>query len=379
MTTETKTLQIFKAGRHVAMSGDALNFSESDLQASAEAYDPALHEAPIVVGHPKGDAPAYGWIKSLSFQDGGLEAGPHQVDPQFAEMVAANRFKKISASFYAPSAPQNPVPGVYYLRHVGFLGAQPPAVKGLRTPEFADAEDGVIEFSDAWSDMQNASLWRRMREWIISRFGLDEADKTIPDFSVAALEDAARECAEAEQDDQGDQPASFSESAAPPSNQQKANTVTPEEKAALEAENAALKKDLADANEREKKAAAAARHADNAAFAEGLIKEGRLLPAHKEFMVSFMDHLSADSGVLEFGEGDGRKTTPALDGLRDYLQAQPKLVDFQEHASGAMAKAVDLNDPSAIHAKAVEFQESEKAAGRTVDIATAVQHVMQQA
>ncbi len=52
--------------------------------------------------------------------DGALSATPRQVDPAFAEMVEAGRFKKISASFYAPSASGNPVPGTYYLRHVGF-------------------------------------------------------------------------------------------------------------------------------------------------------------------------------------------------------------------------------------------------------------------
>ena len=79
------------------MSGAALDFSVDDLAASAAAYDPALSEAPIVVGHPVTDAPAYGWVKSLAFAGGGLEAEPDQVDPAFAEMVAAGRFKKISA------------------------------------------------------------------------------------------------------------------------------------------------------------------------------------------------------------------------------------------------------------------------------------------
>lgn len=76
-------------------------------------------------------------MRSLAAGDDGLNAEPHQVDPEFAEMVNAGRFKKISASFYTPDAPNNPVPGVYYLRHVGFLGAQPPAVKGLKQAEFA--------------------------------------------------------------------------------------------------------------------------------------------------------------------------------------------------------------------------------------------------
>ena len=144
----TKPLHIFKPGRQTAMSGVTLEFSESDLEASARAYDPAKHEAPIVVGHPKHDAPAYGWVKSLAAGADGLNAEPHQVDANFAELVAAGRYKKISASFYLPDAPNNPVPGVYYLRHVGFLGAQPPAVKGLKQAEFADAEDGIVEFGD---------------------------------------------------------------------------------------------------------------------------------------------------------------------------------------------------------------------------------------
>jgi hypothetical protein len=144
----TKLLHIFKSGHHVAMNGAALEFSEADLAASARAYDPALHEAPVVIGHPKHDAPAYAWVKSLVTSEDGLNAEPRQVDPAFAEMVNAGRFKKISASFYAPDAPNNPVPGVYYLRHVGFLGAQPPAVKGLKQVEFAETEAGVVEFSD---------------------------------------------------------------------------------------------------------------------------------------------------------------------------------------------------------------------------------------
>ena len=133
--SKSKPIHIFKAGSHTAMSGATLAFSESDLQATARAYDPSKHEAPLVVGHPRADAPAYGWVKSLAYSENGLQAEPDQVDAQFAELVGTGRFKKISASFYPPESSANPVPGVYYLRHVGFLGAQPPAVKGLKQVE----------------------------------------------------------------------------------------------------------------------------------------------------------------------------------------------------------------------------------------------------
>ncbi|MBV4551719.1 peptidase [Pseudomonas sp. SWRI102] len=141
-------LHIFKPGTHTAQCGTTYNFTEADLTATVAAYNPSLHEAPLVIGHPQHDAPAAGWVKSLSATAHGLIAEPQQIDASFAEQIAKGSYKKISASFYHPTAANNPVPGVYYLRHVGFLGAQPPAVKGLRPIELAEGEPGVIEFSE---------------------------------------------------------------------------------------------------------------------------------------------------------------------------------------------------------------------------------------
>lgn len=358
-------IQIFKSGKHTAMSGASLSFSESDLAASAKAYDPALHEAPIVIGHPKADGPAYGWVKSLSYGEG-LVAEPHQVDAEFAEMVKAGRFKKISASFYTPEAKANPVPGVYYLRHVGFLGAQPPAVKGLKQVEFADSEQDVVEFGD-WDDRTNSSLWRGMRDWLIAKFGLEEADKALPGWNVQSLADSA---AQPESDESLVSPA-FLESNPQP----KGDEMSAEDKArlaALEAENENLKKAAADFAEAQATAARATRHADHLSFAEGLIKEGKLLPAQKDLSVAMLDFMAGQEQVVEFGEGDAKK--PLVDGFRDFLKALPKQVEFAEHAGGAL-NAVDATDPTALHQAAEEYMETEQKAGRTVNIAQAVAHV----
>lgn len=182
------SLQVFRAGRHVSSDGRAIEFTAADVDASARAYDPAIHEAPIVVGHPRDNEPAYGWVQSLAAHDGALEATPHQVEPQFAALVEQGRYKKISASFYTPESSSNPVPGIWYLRHVGFLGAQPPAVKGLRAPSFGEGEEGVVAFSEYIS----AGLWRRLREWLIAKFGLEVADQVAPGFEIEALESSAR-------------------------------------------------------------------------------------------------------------------------------------------------------------------------------------------
>ena len=44
---------IFRAGRHRTITGQEVEFSEADLNAIAAAYDTAVHEAPLVIGHPK--------------------------------------------------------------------------------------------------------------------------------------------------------------------------------------------------------------------------------------------------------------------------------------------------------------------------------------
>ena len=284
----SKPIQIFKPGWHTAMSGAAQEFSEADLAATAAAYDPARHEAPIVVGHPVSDGPAYGWVKALAFADGRLEADPDQVDPEFAEMVAAGRFKKISASFYPPESPRNPVPGVFYLRHVGFLGAQAPAVKGLRQPEFADGDDGLtIEI----------------------------------DFSEPS--------------------------------QKETTAVTPEEKAALEAENAQLKTQLADIRQ-------AQIHSGNAAFAEGLVAAGQMVPAQTAVAVATLDFLASQEALVEFGEGDDRQ--PLIEGFKTFLSGLPKRIDFGETATTAKAGEAET---------AIEFAAPH---GYTVDAETLSTH-----
>lgn len=87
------------------MNGVRFDFSEADLAATVKAYDPALHEAPLVIGHPKHDAPAAGWVKSLTGDAQGLTAEPQQVDPAFAELLAKHSFKKSRRPSITPMPP----------------------------------------------------------------------------------------------------------------------------------------------------------------------------------------------------------------------------------------------------------------------------------
>lgn len=361
-------LQIFRAGRHVAMSGETIEFSAADLAATCKAYDPALHEAPLVVGHPSHDLPAYGWVQSIKVSNGGMDASPTQVNPAFAEMVAAGSFKKISASFYSPDAPNNPVPGVYYLRHVGFLGAQAPAVKGLRQPSFADTEEGVLTFGEfgEYDASTIAMLWRNLREMLLVEFGAEKVDKYLPGYAVRDLELGAVDDLRAGTAQAATVSPAFAERQ-PPVTNPKERTLTPEEITALQAENARLAADLA-AN------VLAQTHAAHVAFCES-VPANRLTPAMKPVVLALLDSLTAGPAVVEFGEGDAK--APLIDAFKGFLQALPEQVAFgevatKERAGGAV---VDMNDAEAIANAATALQTKAQSDGHSMSHAQAVAQV----
>lgn len=136
---EQQSIEIFRSGRHTSEDGRSIDFTQADIQAIADGYNPSVHEAPLTIGHPVHDRPAYGWVQRLhATADGRLLMNARQLDPSFAESIKAGRYKKRSASFYAPGHPNNPKPGTWSLRHVGWLGAQPPAVQGMPDARFAE-------------------------------------------------------------------------------------------------------------------------------------------------------------------------------------------------------------------------------------------------
>ena len=132
--------EILKTGKFTSSNGVEKEFNLSDLEKIAADYNPSVSEAPIVIGHPKTNDPAYGWIDSLKVSGDRLIASAKQIVPEFIESLKNGLFKKRSVSL-TPDG---------YLRHVGFLGAELPAVKGLADISFSDdrSADESFEFSE---------------------------------------------------------------------------------------------------------------------------------------------------------------------------------------------------------------------------------------
>ncbi|HDR9585250.1 TPA: hypothetical protein QDC22_007516 [Burkholderia stabilis] len=286
-------LEIFRAGRRTAQDGQTYNITPADLAASAAAYDPAVHEAPLVIGHPEHDKPAYGWVKALHVAADVLQSDHQQVDPTFAEYVAAGRVKKRSAAFYHPEDPANPIPGVWYVRHVGFLGAQPPAVKGLRDPSFTEGdagntEFGLVYFSEPDDHQEQTDMSKELQEQLDAA---NAARKKAEDDAAAERKRTAD--AQAQAKTAGEQLAAFAE------------------------------------------AKKSERHAAHVSFAEARVKDGKLLPKDSAMLVVTLDRL-ADSAPVEFSEGDTTRTVSPSQWLQDLISGSAPKVEFGERAPGQL-------------------------------------------
>lgn len=137
-------IEVFRAGTFQDMAGNAQTIAAKDLQDIAARYDRESAPAPVVIGHPDTDTPAYGWVEHLYFERGILKATLENTVSEFADMVRAGRYKRVSISLFLPHSPNNPKPGNLYLKHVGFLGAAAPAVPGLKPVKFAGGASEAI-------------------------------------------------------------------------------------------------------------------------------------------------------------------------------------------------------------------------------------------
>lgn len=405
MNKPNATLPILPAGQHVALDGRPVEFTEAILREIAETYDPALHEAPLVIGHPKLNGPAYGWAKSLDVRDGMLYAEPHQVVPEFAEAANRKMYKKRSASVYLPDSPGNPVPGKHYLRHIGFLGAMPPAIKGIpdATLEFAEEEGALaLEFAEPPYALTGLTeILRRVRDYFIETAGAERADQIIPSWQLLSIEEDARrrldgmqstvsamsfsESSDVDTGGAAAAPAAESDSAAPdaegsqeePAAAADSSTSSTQQEPTMSAEE--REQQLAERERKvaESEALIAARQAEEkrkqvAEFAEGLVADGKLLPRHKLPLVELM--LSLPSAPLEFAEGDQAVSKGGEEVLREFLSSLPKQVDFAEKSRGS-GRNPDNDDAAAIATKARAYQAEQVKAGNHISTSAAVRHV----
>lgn len=352
-------IEVFKAGKHVSASGESITFSEKEVAAIAANYDPALHKAPLVVGHPKDNSPSFGRAASFGVVGGKLFASCDEVDASFAEAVNAKRYPKVSLSLYKPSSPSNPKPGVYYPRHIGFLGGMPPAVKGLADASFAGGADDFVSLELAFAEgdapatapageqpKPPASEEKPKADDDEMKSKVDALMKALP----ATLDDAAR-----------DKAAKFF-----------AELLATQPKPAETAEHAERRRKLEEGERALANEKRTMRREKNATFLNGLREKGVMLPVSQETALAFMDRLHGDGAdVASFGESE---TRPADQIFReDFLSRIPPAVSFSEvSAAGGEDRELDAEQ---LGKRAAAHREEQRAKGVNISQTQAVHEV----
>lgn len=195
-------IDLCRTGTWVAKSGCQVTFTAGDLDAIVEGYDPKKREAPLVFGHPKDDAPAYGWVEALRRNGDVLQGKFTQVADGVKELVAQGRYKKISIALF---------PDGKTLRHVGLLGAAAPAVSGLRSVKFEaeECDAKVFEFSeedfgDKGDEMTVEKLQRQLEEEKRKREAMEaEASQAKEEAKRQAAELSAYQAKQREKEIEG--------------------------------------------------------------------------------------------------------------------------------------------------------------------------------
>ncbi|MFQ5550958.1 MAG: hypothetical protein ACE5FJ_06960 [Gemmatimonadales bacterium] len=235
-----------------------------------------------------------------------------------------------------------------------------------------DDEDAYIEFAEA-TTFTLAALARSLREFVIEKFGIEDADNVVPEGMISLLSDELRRQNET---DEAFAEASDNKTDDETMADKNVTTKAPTSDEFAEREATIIQRETA-LQEREAKIAAfeeGARRREHEDFIESLITDNaRVLPVHKDVLVEALVQLDQAETTVSFAEGED--PVSVVDALKRYLKEQPPSVDFEEKAVPDRKGGVDLSDVNAVANAAHEFVEEQRQKGRHVSYAEAITHV----
>lgn len=377
-------IEVFRAGTHTDSAGKRHTFGVGTLDEMAANH--ALGAAPAVLGHPKHDDPAYAWVDGFKREGDSLYAQFKDVNPAFEAGVQAGAYRNRSVSVYQDAA------NGWRVRHVGWLGAMPPAIDGLKPVAFAADDAQCLEFSApgyslVWGLESIAALLRKLRDNMIAKDGLEAADAALPayqiDSAMEAAQQARQEFAAEQAEDAAAAPTAFPRFSLQP--EEDHMTIT---QAQLDAANQAavgaraeadkLRADFAALNADVLTMRATAQKERIGAQIDKWKAEGKLYAHEGAGLAEYMASLEAvSSGAFTFSQAGGDVQQTPAQFHAAAIEARKPLIALGVRSSDVPeGDTVDAGDSAAIGAKAREFMASEVAAGRAMNIASAVDHVV---
>lgn len=382
-------VRLFYTGEHQAKNGTVQKWTTADLDQMVANH--SRWAAPAVIGHQPSDGPRYATVKDLKREGENLFGRFHRINGTFRELVTSGQLPDLSIA-----AVRDADIGCY-LKHVAFLGCEPPALEGLEPMsqfsghqaaqafEFAMGGESE-EFDDCQAEIDLAGcvlsmleIFSRMRDQLIADKGVDGADKVIGSWNLDWMRQQATGAQERFKQEReaywakkyaSDEPgaANFSKH----QGQQEGQTVTTQEQLAAEKQRAdAAQAELAEFKRAQTNAAVTAAVA-------GWVSQGKVLPHQKAGMAEFCMALHAQPQEFSFSKADGQgqeKKTPAaffsafMDSVKPQVELGKRLP--QDGGKGQ----IDPNDANAIREAALEYQKEQSEKGKEVSISMAVQHI----
>ncbi|QMW15976.1 hypothetical protein H3302_07930 [Pseudoalteromonas sp. MT33b] len=367
--TQFDWFEVFKAGTQTDSKGNTQTFSNADLNSVVANFTPKT--APLVIGHPKMDSPAWGWASELKAEDGVLYAKADEVSSEFAQAVEDKRYPNRSVRL-------EKVENGYKLAHIGYLGGKPPAVDGLAWQFNQDENADTLTFEFAAGDMDSISLrtsntltrlMGNLRNFITDRFGSEAADKVVPEYESEWLKEETiiaeheRAKGNAEFSKGGD------DDATPPTN---------EDNAMDEEEKKALQDQLDAANAKNKQLEYTQRVTAAKTFITDEVNSGdapRL--TNTDGVAEFMASLDDGDTTFEFAAADGEsQTLKPAEWFKGFLKGLPEQTGLTSEFNKDDTSDEDGNDTAeTLAAKALEYQQSQSDKGITISISSALDHI----
>lgn len=371
-------IEVFKVGTHTDAAGNTKEWTVEDLDTIVEKYNNQLedtkHEAPVVIGHPADNSPAYGWVEKLKREGAVLLAKLKDLAPEFIEWVEKGLYKKRSISLYPD----------LLLKHIGFLGGVPPAVKGLADPNFKNEtkELILIEFEDvvpATTQSQKQSIDNKQVNKKINKNkkkeqNYTERSKIFMDeekFNLL-LSDLITFLSETFGEEVANQTNGFLDS-----NREKYLQAIPSSAAEPKAEPE-YKEDprVKELELQIAKLQKANREKDFKQYVEKLVKEeGKLLPKQMDYAMAILE-LAYQSGKHQFTEEGKLKEVDALSTVQNFLESFEKKVDLNPIAESPAPSTHNYvefagmnvdEDRLAMDAKVQQYIEEQAKQGKVVN------------
>lgn len=368
----TDWVEIFKGGEQTDSKGRTQNFSESDLDQLIANHDPE-HPAPHVITHKELYSPfAYGQTAALKREGLTVFAKSKNINPTFEKLVK-------DGALYERSIRIEKTPKGFKLGHIAWLGAEPPAVEGLAPVQFSKDDPEAFDFNSppTWLLPDVFSRFMRgIREFFITKFGLETADQVVPNYQIDSMADMAtrmRGNADYSQSD-GGHTVQFT--------QADIDRAKKEAEDKAQADFARREQELKDRQEADRlqfeKERAEFRRNEFRTFVDEQIDAGKLLPAQAQGAVEFMAHLAGgEAAEFEFSRGEEGKTQTVkakpVDWFKDFVKALPKQITVGRRNDEEAD--VDAGDYKAIQAAASDYQKQQRDKGIEVSVSEAVAHV----